>query len=473
VKPTVTEGRRQEGVVAVVVAIMLVVLLAFVALAVDVGGMYLRRRELVNGSDAAALSAARTCARGGVDRFSSPEAAADYQVQQNAPITAAEVAPTNLLYRPPICGDRYGHVTVRYTSQQSLYFAPVLGFDRTSPVTAQATASWGLGSNNSLPTVISNVFAPGTCAVPPKGTIAIGQQCVFWYDNDTLGGGNFTFLSLNARGWDVPSASNCSQSSSGGTSTLTKWINGRIPTSVSLNWTDPTYVCTDTGIRGVGGKGGPNSQVWSAFAALIGSTRNFPINWEGCGTPTSPVACSPVPGAMPQSTIYRNGQIDKYDIIGFAAMTILHVYGASDPGIGGSPALDYTCSGKNANAAVSPGVYTWSQFSSRFTGCQTPPAVVDSVTNISIPNLNSPADYTFDTTGITLTKQIPKQTTVAFKLHTNATPGACGPVPSNSSAVCIVTSWQGSTLSDDYQPSQDNVTVVRLCDLTYNTCLDR
>src|SRR5256885_733698 len=214
-----TRHRREEGAVAIMVALLLVVFMAAVALTVDVGGLYLRRRALVNGSDSAALSAARTC------------------------------------------------------------------------------------------------------AMPPNGTIAKGQTCTFWYDNDTLNGGNFAFLSLNPAGWDVPAGSNCSGSSSGGTSTLTKWINGSLPASVILNWKYPTYVCTDTGIRGVGGKNGPNSQVWSALDSLICQTRDFPINWEGCGTaPFTP--CPPVSDAPSQGTIYKQGNIDKYDIIGFGSMTI-------------------------------------------------------------------------------------------------------------------------------------------------------
>jgi Flp pilus assembly protein TadG len=152
----VIRRRREEGAVAIIVAIMLVVLMAMVALTVDVGGLFLRRRALVLGSDAAALSAARTCARGfGKDpRFLTPEEAADFQVQVNAPITSDEVLPTNVIY-PPAGGcsapTQYGHVTVQYTSQQALYFAPVLGFHRESPVTTTATASWGLGSNNPIP----------------------------------------------------------------------------------------------------------------------------------------------------------------------------------------------------------------------------------------------------------------------------------------------------------------------------------
>src|SRR4029453_9419562 len=120
----------EYGVVAVIVALMLLLFMLCVALAVQVGGLYLRRRELVNGSDAAALSAARTCARGGSDdRFAGPEDAADYQVQQNAEITSFEVAGTNITSITFPCGEQWGHVTVRYTSEQSLFFAPVVGFE--------------------------------------------------------------------------------------------------------------------------------------------------------------------------------------------------------------------------------------------------------------------------------------------------------------------------------------------------------
>jgi Flp pilus assembly protein TadG len=470
---------REGGAVAIIVAIMLVVMLAAVALAVDVGGLYLRRRELVNGADAAALSAARTCARFGLspDPFTSPEEAADRQVQLNAPITNDEIAGDNVTYRPPICGEQYGHVTVQYTSQQSLYFAPVLGFDHTSPVTTTATASWGFGSNNPVPTILSNLFQPGVCVMPPTGEPTIGERCVFWYDNDSLGGGNFTFLSLNAAGWNVPIDSNCSQSSSGGTSQLTKWINGTTPASVVLNWKYPTYVCTDTGIRGVGGKGGPNSQVWSAFAGLKGQTKDFPINWEGCGTPFVP--CPPVPGAPSQGTVYKSGQIDKYDIIGFAAMTVNEVYGATDPAIAGTPATDYACS-KNVpnNKTVAAGTYTWLELANLLNGgpCSLPPSVpVDAVNSVSLQGLTSPADYTYDTTGVTLTTPIPAQAAVNFSLHMNAIYGLCGDVSLHDrSAVCVILTYQGSTLTDNYPADKkDNLTVVQLCDLQYGTCLDQ
>ena len=171
---------REEGVTAILVAILLVVFMAMVAFSVDVGGLLLRRRELVNGSDAAALSAARTSRYCTDSRFLSPEAAADYQVQHNSPITDSEVAGPNIVPSMSTqCGLQAGHVTVSYTSEQELYFAPVLGFSHESTVTTEATASWGLGSNNTVPLVISNSLM-STCknSIPPASpSITSGATC--------------------------------------------------------------------------------------------------------------------------------------------------------------------------------------------------------------------------------------------------------------------------------------------------------
>ena len=253
-------------------------------------------------------------------------------MQQNGEITGFEVGGPNIVDMAG-CGEQSGHVSVRYTSQQELFFAPAIGFDESSPVTTEATASWGLGSNNPMPIVLSSMLSDD-CLVPPTGTPAIGQTCSFWYDNDRLEGGNFAFLSLNPAGWDVPIGDNCSGAQSGGTSQLTGWIDGTSPASVSLNWTEPTYVCSDSGIRGVGGTSGPHGQLWGALHDLIGETRDFPINWEGPG--------APIFGAPDQGTVYNNGQIHKYDIIGFAFLTIVDVVNVNEAegGVG-------TCETKN------------------------------------------------------------------------------------------------------------------------------
>jgi Putative Flp pilus-assembly TadE/G-like len=465
--------RREEGAVAVFIAIMLVALMAAVALAVDAGGLYLRRRELVTGSDAGAMSAARTCARGGLDdRFGSPEEASDFQAQQNAPLTTGEVLGPNII-EMTACGHRSGHVSVSYTSSQALFFAPVLGFDAASPVTTAATASWGLGSNNPVPIVLSSLLSD-RCPVPPSGTPSTGQICSFWYDNDRLGGGNFAFLSLNPQGWDVPIDANCSGAQSGGTSNLTGWIDGSLPASVPINWTDPTYVCTDTGIRGVGGKTGPNSQVWKALHDLIGETRDFPINWEGPG--------APIAGAPEQGMVFQSGNIDKYDIIGFASLKIVDVVSVDEAegGIGvcstrnNSP-VAWTTNGQTLD------LNTISNQTGGWQGC--PGRIPDDITSVTLQQAknNDPVcctfgvDYTYDpsTRTITWLGSVPRDTKVSFNWMIDPNNGPCGQLPSNSSAMCVVTEWQHSTLDAGFPDGTDNNTVVRLCDYDYGTCLDQ
>lgn len=56
--------RDEDGVTAVLVALMMVPLLGFGALVVDFGGIYFEVRQLQNGADAGALAIAQDCARG-------------------------------------------------------------------------------------------------------------------------------------------------------------------------------------------------------------------------------------------------------------------------------------------------------------------------------------------------------------------------------------------------------------------------
>src|SRR5262249_53928341 len=211
-----------------------------------------------------------------------------------------------------------GHVTVNYTSQQALYFAPVLGFHRETPVTTTATASWGLGSNNPIPLVLGGKLL-STCPIPPNGepTVSPPQVCATWYDNGDLNDGNFGFLSLDPAEWDVdPNLQSCPNP---GTNQLTDWIDGTDPASVALEWTLPTYVCSSAGFH----NGGSSSQGFDALRNLIGQTRDFPIIWEGWGAP---------PGSTTvQGSIYQSNKIDKYDVIGFAALEIVNVLRRTDP----------------------------------------------------------------------------------------------------------------------------------------------
>jgi Flp pilus assembly protein TadG len=462
--------RREQGAVAVIVAIVLLVFVAAVALAVDVGGLMLHRRGLVNSSDSAALSAARTCARGGFDSLGTPENAADHQALANSLITVGETAEPNIR-DITTCGDTHGHVTVGYTSQQKLFFAPVLGFNHESPVHTQATASWGLGSNNAVPLVLSSRLGTG-CAVPPQiPTPAIGTTCAFWYDNGRLGGGNFAFLSLDAGGWNVPVDENCN---SEGTRDLSDWITGQDPESVSLNWTDPTYVCSVPGLRGANPEG---AQVWQDLKLRRGDVMDFPINWEGCGDP--PIWCPPVPGTPSQGMLIRNDKIDKYDIIGFAALLIVDVIPVRDAGGTSTttqePFTDftYTNTGITFGTTLPTGAvadYTWTKVKNGNTvsdRCQFTTTSSFSGTVLwrdfgKTGHCPSNNDAVTGITSITITEPV-----------TTTTYGPCGPPPSDSSAECLITEWRGSTISGDYSEPLDNIRVVRLCDRAEGTCLDQ
>jgi Putative Flp pilus-assembly TadE/G-like len=451
--------RRDEGVVAIIVAIGLLVFVAAVALAVDVGGLMLHRRGLVNSADAASLSAARTCARGGFDSHGTPESAADHQALANSLITIDETTGINIL-EMTTCGEVHGHVTVGYTSQQKLFFAPALGFNHESPVHTQATASWGLGSNNPIPLILSGQLASTCPQPPPTGTNTVGQApCGTWYDNDHLNNGNFGFLSLDPQGWNVPAGDNCSGATAG-SNEIGDWVSGAQPVSVSINWTEPTYVCNIGGFKG-------QSHPWSELEALArdGAVRDFPITWEGPGSPGF--------GAPPQSYLPGTGKIEKYDVIGFAAVRIIDVLRSQDAQ--GDPAQDETCVKNNTNQDILAGTYPWTSFATTI-GCSKPPPTspVDAVTNVTVDGLVQGTDYTYDTSGITLNVPIPRGSNVSFDWHMDATDGPCGPAPNDSSAKCVITQWLGSTLTGDYPSDRlDNIRVVRLCDLTEGTCLDQ
>jgi Flp pilus assembly protein TadG len=457
--------RREEGAVAVIVAIVLLVFVAAVALAVDVGGLMLHRRGLVSSSDSAALSAARTCARGGFDDHGTPESAADQQALANSLITVGETTGTNILEMTP-CGDISGHVTVGYTSQQELFFAPVIGFNHESPVHTQATASWGLGSNNPVPLVLSSQLASSCPQPPPAGINTVGQApCGTWYDNDTLENGNFGFLSLSPEGWNVPANDSCSGATAG-SNRIGDWVSGAEPMSVVLNWTEPTYVCNIGGFKGA-------SHPWDELERLarVDAVRDFPITWEGPGSPGF--------GAPPQGYLPPGGKIDKYDVIGFAALRIIDVFRSQQAE--GDPARDYSCDGKVKNNKTIPGTpagtfYSWTDLAGRISGgpCQLPPSTPDRVVSVTLDSFVEGTDYTYTTSGVTLFKTLVEQTPVNFVLHMNPTPGPCGPDPKDQSAKCVITQWLGSTLTGDYPTDQlDNIRVVRLCDLAQGTCLDQ
>lgn len=141
---------QENGQILVLFAFVVVVLLGLAGLVVDGGRLYLGRRWMQNGADAAALAAARTMA---VSWKGGRVSASDSQIRNVASIFAQMNAPASA--KPTIAVqylDKNGRVTnslrdasgvqVTATANLAATFASILGF-RTLRPSAQASALFG------------------------------------------------------------------------------------------------------------------------------------------------------------------------------------------------------------------------------------------------------------------------------------------------------------------------------------------
>jgi len=128
-------GRRERGAVAVVVALCMVVLMGFTALAIDLGSIYSDQQQLQNGADAGALAIAQSCQRGScVDT-------ADKYVKANKLDGQAT--------GKAVINQTAGSVTVEADSIHQNWFAGVLGI-ATTAIGATATATYGYPSGGAV-----------------------------------------------------------------------------------------------------------------------------------------------------------------------------------------------------------------------------------------------------------------------------------------------------------------------------------
>ena len=301
------DGEGERGAVAVFVAISLIAIIAFAVLTVDVGGLLYRRRAMVNASDAAALAAAQSCA------LTTDTTVPEIEADQNAALNLSGLQPTDggIIDSSGCDLAPTGHVTTSYTTTQPLYFGEVIGLGNQRPVQATATAAWGPtgGATNPVPVVLNLATFQGNCEIPLPDA-AIGQQCYLWYDNDRFVGSNFGFLDLSE--WNVdPASTNCN--AGGGSSQLESWIDGNYTgPALTLNYPNPTYVCTTSGNR---------QSTWDTLANHIGQIETFPVNDQT------------------QQITGGGGQTTFFDIVGFASLRIENIYRANQapPACGPKP----------------------------------------------------------------------------------------------------------------------------------------
>ncbi|MEA3549934.1 TadE/TadG family type IV pilus assembly protein [Pseudarthrobacter sp. C1] len=142
--PTTKNNDGERGAVSVIVAITLVVLLGFGAMAVDVAMMYSERAQLRNGADAAALSVAQKCAKnaGDVD-CSNTSSLAKSLANRNANdglsnIKSIVLNKTTRTVTATVGSQEAGHTP----NEVSLFLARALGFN-SAEVNAPSTVGWG------------------------------------------------------------------------------------------------------------------------------------------------------------------------------------------------------------------------------------------------------------------------------------------------------------------------------------------
>jgi len=134
--------------VAVVVAICMVVLMGFLAIAVDLGSIYSDKQQLQNGADASALAIAQSCQRNpSTCTAAAANAAADTYAKANK--LDGQSTGTAVL------DAAHGKVQVVAASTHANWFAGILGTP-TSAIGAKALAAWGVPSGGAtLPLAFS------------------------------------------------------------------------------------------------------------------------------------------------------------------------------------------------------------------------------------------------------------------------------------------------------------------------------
>lgn len=455
-------GRDESGVTAILVALSLVAIFAMLILVVDVGGLLLKRRAMVNASDAAALAAAQSCADT-EDTFD-PESRADIYAGSNVNGLVAEDGGITELVG---CDTGRGHVSVFYSVPQDLFFAGVLGLGSDRPVATEATAAWGpVAGGSVVPIVIESGYLQGVCKVPDG--VSVGDTCSLYYNNGdaSLGDANWGFMNLDQ--WNVASTESCH---SAGSADRRDWILNDFGELLALNGNPPgsapTYVCNDTG---------HSSSNWQDLIdrMQLNSILMFPVN-DCDGQLDKSGSVSPCPSTP-----------DKYDIIGFTKLKLTAVYKGNDPAAIGTPGLGGTCN--PAISAFTNG-QVWNLSSSYGTGGCPPSSGPDSVpatgvhifpkkgaeyTQCAPGDRSATCAYWFDPTARTITWRIPAANNlkVQYDWSTNGTPGACGSHPSDPNAICLVTEWRGFTTGPGPIGSGDDfgTHAFALCDLEIGSC---
>jgi hypothetical protein len=306
---------EERGAVAAIVAISLICLIGMLVLTFDLGHSVALKRNMVNGTDAAALAAARECglARG---EPAAMNAAADLLVDNNEAATLLPL-PDGFQVDPDGAqcdgsGGGVGRVTVGATVPVEYFFAPIFGFNN-GTVEATATAEWEAGVQNPIPVKL-DLLKVEECEGLGEG--ADGPECYFVFEKDKTGSQR-GWLNL-PEGWpiqgvDPTNPKNCA-SQKGGSNDLKDYIDRMgLPGEPGVGgfqpalWDPPpTWVCAAGGV--------PDT----AVQALVDWMNKVAKMVEEGQLESEPVVFFPVvacDGAAPPCYLWKTGSQAAYPVI--------------------------------------------------------------------------------------------------------------------------------------------------------------
>jgi len=300
----------ESGAATVVVGVVIVVLVGMLALTIDSGLLWTKYRAIRTANDAAALAAALSCAQG------EGLAAADAKADELAVSNVGDAVAIDPAVYPEGCEPEGGKVTVRYGGNQALMFGPAIGVSSPRPVVASTTAIWGgAGAAMQVAPLMLSAHRLSTCGIP-DGELYDGKQCFFWWDNgtpnDTTALTNAEWGLMDLTTWGIASNGACTGTVS--QSDVGTWISQGFPGSLVVP-PAPKYVCRGSGFQG--------NALNNDVNAMEGDLLYFPVNDQNQQVDRDGLLCRPE---------LLDGQctVDKYAIVGFAVLEIVHIWTGMD-----------------------------------------------------------------------------------------------------------------------------------------------
>jgi len=308
----------ESGAVMMIVALCLTVFLGMLVLTVDLGRGVAYKRQVVNGTDAAALAAAQQCALG--NGSTEAEIAANQVLAQNVDLA---VAITSI--EMPECdspaGTDFKSVTVTTNADIEYFFAPIFGIGE-GDIGGDAVAIWAAAASANPVPITVDMQQLQDCGIVPGTPPDPDQEitCNLEYPKDSLQEPRWGILDFEH--WGDPNAAPCSVSAD----ELKDMIdNGGYPIGMELNGdppgSQPTMTCVDNGLS------------FSVWSAMEGGTLIFPV----VDIQTSTGLVKPGGGNVPCTgadipALRAQGKDCEIDTVNVIAWIVLHVENVNQSG---------------------------------------------------------------------------------------------------------------------------------------------